>query len=64
MTQHYLRKNARVSTTVFSNVHGTGEYGVHNNIEVGEDGFVNRYDKKRQSAGLNGVDIGYFIVDK
>jgi D-glycero-D-manno-heptose 1,7-bisphosphate phosphatase len=64
MTQHYLRKKARVSTTIFSNVQGTGEYGVHNNIEVGEDGFVNRYDKKRQSAGLNGVDIGYFIVDK
>lgn len=64
MTRHYLRKKARVSTTVFSNVQGTGEYGVHNNIEVGEDGFVNRYDKKRQSVGLNGVDIGYFIVDK
>jgi D-glycero-D-manno-heptose 1,7-bisphosphate phosphatase len=64
MTKHYIRKKALVSTTVFSNVQGTGEYGAHNNIEVGEDCFVNRYDKKRQSAGLNGVDIGYFIVDK
>lgn len=64
MTKHYIRKKALVSTTVFSNAQSTGEYGAHNNIEVGEDCFVNRYDKKRQSGGLNGVDIGYFIVDK
>jgi len=60
----YKRKNAKVMTTVFSNRTGTGEYGKQNNIKVGADGFVEYYDKSRQSKNLNGVDIGYFIVTK
>jgi len=64
MLNLYNEKNAKVSTTVFSNKQGTGEYGYENNIEVGKDNFVNRYDKKRKSGRLNGVDMGYFIVNR
>lgn len=64
MLNLYNTKNAEVLTTVFSNKNGTGEYGDENNIEVSADSFVKRYDKQRQSPGLNGIDIGYFIVDK
>lgn len=64
MAEVYRRTGARMLTTVFSNKNGTGEYGRENNVEVGADGFVRRYDKGRKSSGLNGVDIGYFIVDK
>jgi NDP-sugar pyrophosphorylase family protein len=64
MIEAYHRKNVPVSTTVFRNADGTGEYGWHNNVEVGPDGLVVQYDKTRRSAQLNGVDIGYFIVDK
>jgi D-glycero-D-manno-heptose 1,7-bisphosphate phosphatase len=64
MLDLYERTGAKVTTTVFSNEEGTGEYGHENNVEVGEDGYVRCYDKKRQRAGLNGVDIGYFVVDK
>ena len=64
MSELYERKKAKVLTTVFSNRNGTGEYGPENNVEVGVDNFVKRYDKQRKSANLNGVDIGYFVVDK
>lgn len=60
----YRKTNARLTTTVFRNRQGTAEYGFENNVEVGPDGRVLRYDKSRQSAGLNGVDIGFFLVEK
>lgn len=60
----YDRTNAAILTTVFSNIHGTGEYGFENNIEVGEDLVVRNYDKSRTLNGLNGVDIGFFVVKK
>lgn len=64
MTALYESKKALAMTTVFSNKRGTAEYGWENNIEVGPDAFVIEYDKKRISKRLNGVDIGYFIIDK
>jgi D-glycero-D-manno-heptose 1,7-bisphosphate phosphatase len=64
MISLYTKTQAPVSTTVFSNKQGTGEYGRENNVEVGHDNYVKRYDKTRKSIGLNGVDIGYFIVSK
>lgn len=64
MQDLYVSKDAKVLTTVFRNQNGTGEYGYSNNVEVLHDTFVKRYDKKRLSDGLNGVDIGYFIIDK
>ena len=64
MINLYSKKEADVMTTVFSNRHGTGEYGSQNNILVGVDGLVERYDKTRRSENLTGVDIGYFIVAK
>ena len=52
------------STTVFSNKSGTGEYGYENNVLVGDNGIVVKYDKKRETNKANGVDIGYFIISK
>jgi D-glycero-D-manno-heptose 1,7-bisphosphate phosphatase len=60
----YRKTEARLTTTVFTNRHGTAEYGFENNVEVAADGRVLRYDKSRRSAGLNGVDIGFFLVEK
>ena len=64
MLRLYETKRAKALTTVFSNKNGTSEYGKENNVEVEEDSFVRRYDKKRTSTDLNGVDIGYFLVAK
>jgi len=64
MLVFYRKKRARALITVFNNKNGTGEYGCENNVEVGEDNFVKQYDKQRKSVKLNGVNIGYFIIDK
>ena len=53
-----------ISTTVFSNLLGTAEYGKENNIYVKKNSFVEKYDKFRLDKKLNGVDIGFFIVQK
>ena len=64
MLNFYNRKNVHATTTVFSNLQGTGEYGWGNNIKTGADNHVLLYDKKRKSNECNGVDIGYFILSK
>ena len=64
MIKVYDKSNIAVSTTVFSNKTGTGEYGKQNNIVVGNNGLVINYDKKRRTKEANGVDIGYFIVNR
>ena len=64
MLDLYKRKNLQVSTTIFSNKMGTGEYGKENNVKVGKDSIVRLYDKGRRNSGTNGVDIGYFIINK
>ena len=64
MWSNYKKKNASISTTVFSNLRGTGEYGKENNIVVGSDGSILDYDKSRTNPDANGVDIGYFILSK
>lgn len=62
MSALFRRSGKAVQATVFSNRHGTAEYGFENNVETSTDGVVVRYDKTRQSAGLNGVDIGFFLM--
>jgi NDP-sugar pyrophosphorylase family protein len=64
MSALFESKEASALTTVFSNKQGTAEYGYENNVEVGSDAYVIEYDKKRVSKRLNGVDIGYFIIEK
>ena len=64
MWSNYQKTGTNVSTTVFSNKNGTGEYGYENNVVVGKDGLVIKYDKKRKTGEANGIDIGYFLVEK
>lgn len=64
MWKKYLELNVDILTTVFSNLHGTGEYNYENNILVDDKGMVMKYDKKRKNKNSNGVDIGYFIISK
>lgn len=64
MEQNYRRLGIPLTTTVFSNINGTGEYGFGNNVIVEPSGKVKAYDKQRRALGLNGIDIGFFLVDK
>ena len=55
----YEEKNLPALVTVYSNF----DHYSQNNILV-EDGLVTVYDRKRKNPGLNGVDIGFFILKK
>lgn len=60
----YRSGRARALVTVYSNRDGLGEYGYENNIQVLSDGSAVNYDPTRKAEGLNGVDIGFFIVHR
>ncbi len=64
MSSNYQKLNASVTTTVFSNKMGTGEYGFGNNVVVSDNNYVVQYDKQRETDAANGVDLGYFLVAK
>ena len=64
MWSNYQQLGVKLSTTVFSNKNGTGEYGFENNVVVDNKKMVVDYDKRRDTDAANGVDIGYFIVAK
>lgn len=51
---------SEVLTTIYSNL----DNPTRNNINVDSEGYVIQYDKDRKEKGLNGVDIGFFIVNK
>jgi len=60
----YAGRRALASTTVYANKDGKGEYGSENNICVDNNSYVVKYDKLRKYKDLNGVDIGFFLLDK
>jgi D-glycero-D-manno-heptose 1,7-bisphosphate phosphatase len=54
-------KNQTAATvTVYTNKDGITK----NNIYVDKNGYVVKYDKSRTDKDLNGVEIGFFIIDK
>ena len=63
MKENYKNARSSLSTTVFSNSMGTGEYGFENNVIVRENKVL-KYDKRREDRNANGVDIGYFLIKK
>ena len=64
MVCEYQNNETLLMTTVYSNNDGMGEYGFENNIIVKKNNIVKSYDKERKNNKANGVDIGYFIIDK
>jgi len=60
MIDFYKRKKAAVLITVYTNK----QQVTKNNVLVGADDFLLKYDKSRQDKNLNGVEIGFLIVDK
>ncbi|HOZ89075.1 MAG TPA: HAD-IIIA family hydrolase [Bacilli bacterium] len=56
----YYTNKALIQLSVYDNL----DNYTKNNIFVTEDGLVTKYDSSRLSANLNGVDIGYMIVNK
>ena len=64
LLEFYDEHKTLASTTVYTNKDGQGEYGAENNVYVDDNGYVMKYDKGRKDKNLNGVDIGFFILNK
>lgn len=60
LVEYYKSHPSDVLVTVYSNK----DNSTKNNILVDNSGYVLEYDKKRTGKSLNGVEIGYFIVNK
>ena len=56
----YKKMNTQGLITVYSNI----DNYTKNNSLVNDKGLIEVYDKTRQTTGLNGVDIGFFIFKK
>lgn len=56
----YKKQKTFASVTVYTNKDGITK----NNMLVDRDGYVVKYDKKRIEADLNGVEIGFFVLNK
>lgn len=60
LTRFYDTHRVSASVVVYRN----RDKSTRNNVFVNDSSFLERYDRKRISTGLNGVDIGFFIVEK
>lgn len=60
LTYFYNKIGVKNLVTVYSNF----DNATKSNILVGNNGLVKIYDKTRTEKNLNGVDIGFFILDK
>ena len=56
----YIKNNALIQFTAYLNKDGYTK----SNLKINSNGLVVAYDKKRTTQGLQGVDIGYAIVNK
>jgi D-glycero-D-manno-heptose 1,7-bisphosphate phosphatase len=60
LEEFYNSHNADILTTIYSNK----DNSTKNNVLVDSSSYVEKYDRERQDAGLNGLDIGFFIINK
>lgn len=59
-----VNSNAENGSLIQLSVYSNKDGYTKNNLIVEEDGRVSVYDKKRVTENLQGVDIGYALVDK
>lgn len=60
LEREYYNNDALIQFTAYSNK----DNYTKSNLKINEDGLVEVYDKKRKTPNLQGVDIGYAIVNK
>lgn len=58
--REYAANNALIQVTAYRNADGYTK----SNLRIAHSGLVEVYDKKRTTSGLQGVDIGYAIVNR
>lgn len=60
LIEFHVKNQTAATVTVYTNKDGI----TRNNIYVDKNGYVVKYDKSRTDKNLNGVEIGFFIIDK
>jgi len=60
LCREYFQNHAMLQFTAYKNQDGYTK----NNLKIAENGLVEVYDKTRTTEGLQGVDIGYAIVNR
>lgn len=60
LCREYFSNDALIQFTAYGNTDGYTK----NNLRIAENGLVEVYDKTRKANGLQGVDIGYAIVNR
>lgn len=60
LSEFHANHGTLATVTVYTNKDGITK----NNILVDSEGYVIKYDKSRRDQGLNGVEIGFFIINK
>lgn len=60
LVKFYDEHKTLVAVTVYTNK----DKITRNNVYVNDEGYVIKYDKTRKDNDLNGVEIGFFIIDK
>lgn len=60
LCREYFANGAKLQFTAYRNTDGYTK----NNLRIAENGLVEVYDKTRKTEGLQGVDIGYAIVNR
>ena len=56
----HCKNQTAATVTVYTNKDGITK----NNIYVDKNGYVVKYDKSRTDKNLNGVEIGFFIIEE
>lgn len=60
LCREYVENQALIQLTAYTNLDGYTK----SNLKMGEKGTIEIYDKTRTTNGLQGVDIGYAIVNR
>ncbi len=60
LSSFYFKQKTLASVTIYTNKDGITK----NNVFVDNQGYVTKYDRTREDEKLNGVEIGFFILDK
>lgn len=60
LSEFHFKQKTLATVTIYTNKDSITQ----NNVLVDDNGYVIKYDKSRKDKNLNGVEIGFFIVNK
>jgi len=64
LADFYQKQKVPVVVTVYRNDKDYTPYLRKNNIRVDNDGYIGKYDPRGEDPTLNGIDAGFFIIDR